>query len=435
MIEIDHDGTRSPLIRRIITSVLSVALVALVFTAGYAMGSGFSPQLLFASKGPAAAPEVQAQTGADNLTDEEFEIFWEVWDTVEDRFYYDLPDERTRVYGAINGLIESLGDEHSGFVDPESAEFMRQRLSGTFEGIGAVVETAPEGGVYILRVLDNSPADKAGLLAGDIIIEADGIDLTEKTLDEGVQLIRGPAGTPVNLTVLRQGESELLSITVIRGRIEFPTVEYEMLEGDIGYVALFDFYSLATDRTRDALRTLTRQGAKAIIFDLRGNGGGYLDQAIDVADLFLDSGIVLIQRDVDGNYIEYTSRSGDLAEDIPLVVLVDQNSASASEIVAGAIRDRERGILIGVTTFGKGSVQTLYDLSDGSILRLTTANWYTPNDLSISEAGIEPDIVIEPQSPEEIEQGAPRVDIQLEAAIEYLRGELNPGNNGQQGKD
>ncbi|GAB4469522.1 MAG: S41 family peptidase [Anaerolineae bacterium] len=435
MAEIDRSSGRSPLINRIITSMLVVILVALVFTAGYAMGSGFGPQLSFASNGPAAALEPQPQTGTGKQTDEEFEVFWEVWDTVESRFYYDLPDEQTRVYGAINGLIESLGDEHSGFVDPESADFMRERLSGTFEGIGAVVETAPEGGVYILRVLDNSPADKAGLLAGDIIIEADGVDLTEKTLDEGVQLIRGPAGTPVNLTVLRQGESELLSITVLRGRIEFPTVEYEMLEGDIGYVALFDFYSLATDRTRDALRTLTRQGAKAIIFDLRGNGGGYLNQAIDVADLFLDRGIVLIQRDVDGNYIEYTSRSGDLAEDIPLVVLVDQNSASASEIVAGAIRDRERGTLIGVTTFGKGSVQTLYDLSDGSILRLTTANWYTPNDLSISEAGIEPDIVVEPQSPEEIEQGAPRVDTQLEAAIEYLRGELNPGNNGQQGKD
>jgi len=420
------DGNRNPtslVLRRIAVSVLTVLLVGLVFLTGYVTGAGIPPQALINPYAPVGAAPVSSTD--EGVSEDDFEIFWEVWNTVESRYYYDLPSSRERVYGAINGLMESLGDEHSGFIDPAGADFMRERMSGSFEGIGAVVETAPDGGVYIIRVFSDSPAETAGVRAGDVVIAVDGTDVTGKTLDEGVQLIRGQAGTSVELTIFREGTPDLLLITVTRARIEFPTVEYRMLEGDVGYIALYDFYSLATLRTREALQDLKDQGARAIIFDLRDNGGGYLNQAVDVADLFLDQGLILIQRDVDGNERDYRSNNGDVGEELPLVVLINKNSASASEIVAGAIKDRDRGTLIGVTSFGKGSVQTLYDLSDGSVLRLTTANWFTPDDVSISENGIDPDIEVEQPLPEDGQQPHRTLeDAQLDAALRYLLNEL-----------
>ncbi len=411
----DSQGSTIP--RRFGTALLMALLVALIFGAGYVLGSGISPENLLGQYVPGAAPVTESEDD-----DVDFSVFWEVWNTVENRFYYDMPGEEIRVQGAINGLVESLGDPHTGYVTPEGAEFMRERLAGAFEGIGATVETDTEtGGVYIIRVFEDSPAEEAGILAGDVLIEADSTDLTELTLDEGIQLIRGEAGTDVVLTVYREGEQELLRITVTRGTIELPTVDSRMIDDKVGYVALFDFYSRATSSTETAIEDLIDEGAEVIIFDLRGNGGGYLVQGIDVADLFLDRGIVTIQRDVDGNYREYTTGNGELAEDIPLVVLVNENSASASEIVAGALQDRDRAILIGTQTFGKGSVQTLYDLSDGSILRITTGNWYTPNDRSISEEGITPDIIVELEAGEVITTDN---DPQLDRALDYIQEEL-----------
>ncbi|HQA69280.1 MAG TPA: S41 family peptidase, partial [Aggregatilineales bacterium] len=203
-------------------------------------------------------------------------------------------------------------------------------------------------------------------------------------------------------------------------RLQIPTVEAEMLEDDIGYVSLYQFNAIATDRLTEAVEDLLDQGAQAIILDLRDNPGGFLDQAVSVADLFLPRSLVLTERTVTGEVEEFRVSSGDLAEEVPLVVLVNQNSASAAEIVAAAIQDNGRGILIGETTFGKGSVQLIYNLSDNGQLRVTYAEWFTPNNASISENGVEPDIVVETDE-NSLDEGAG--DIQLERAIEYLQEE------------
>ncbi len=401
------------LLRNLALTLLGLMLVCLVFLSGVMVGHRLSTAGLL--NNTSILPTIPALEAEDSGPDDaDFQVFWEVWNTVEDRFYYDLPDSQTRMYGAINGMLDTLNDPYTAFITPEAARILREDFSGSFEGIGAYVEQAPEGGVYIIRVFEEGPAEEAGVRAGDIIIAADGIDLTDMTLNEALLHVRGPAGTPVVLTIVREGEPAPLEITVTRARLDVPTIESRMLEGNIGYVALFEFNATANTRLRNAVQELIDQGAQSIILDLRDNPGGYLEQSVDVADLFLDEGVVLIQRDVDGNVREYRSHNGDFAEDIPLVVLINGNSASASEIVAGAIRDQERGVLIGETSFGKGSVQLLYELSDGSELRITYANWYTPDNLSISGEGIAPDIVVEtPTEPT-------ATDPQLERAIQYL---------------
>jgi carboxyl-terminal processing protease len=401
-------------LRHIVLAALGLILASLIYVAGIVTGLGIKTvQWPSASQQP--IPPLTFDTVSSNQPqDVDFGVFWEVWNAIETRFYYDLPQEDVRMYGAIDGLLKTLDDPYTGFVTPDVARILREDNTGTFEGIGAYVEEAPEGGVHLIRVFEDSPAEKAGLLSGDVIVAVDGQDITDMILNEALLLIRGPAGTEVTLTVFREGETELLDFTAVRGEIEIPTVETKMLEGDIGYVALFEFNSRSSARLEAATEDLIKQGAKSLILDLRNNPGGFLDQSVNVADLFLAKGLVLIQRDVDGNVVEHTSRNGDPFEDIPLVVLINGNSASASEIVAGAIQDRQRGTLIGETSFGKGSVQLLFDLSDGSQLRVTYANWFTPNDNSISAQGITPDIIVEtPTEPT-------GTDIQLERAVEFL---------------
>ncbi len=403
--------------RYIARIVLGIVLLGLVFAAGVFTGIGItSAQAASAFHTPMLPAPIVAPEAGDQPEEVDFGVFWEAWNTIERRFYYELPSEEDRVRGAINGMIQTLDDPYTGYVEPDVARILREDNTGSFEGIGAYVEEAPDGGVFIVRVFEGGPADRAGLRAEDIVIAVDGQDITGNILNESLLLIRGPAGTDVTLTIIREGVEEPFDLTITRARIDIPTIESRMLEGNIGYVALFEFNSQSSQRLKDAVEALTDQGAKSLIFDLRGNPGGFLDEAVTIADLFLDDGVVLIQRDVDGNVREHTSDSGDLAEDIPLVVLINRGSASASEIVAGAIKERGRGTLIGETSFGKGSVQLLFDLSDGSQLRVTYANWYTPDDNSITGAGIEPDIFIE-TPPEPPADGS---DPQLERAVELL---------------
>ena len=396
---------------------LGMLVVSTVFMAGFLVGNtadlGVSSANRLLDTSSLRVPLLPR--GNDQPDDEvDMGVFWEVWNALEERYYYDLPDEQTRVYGAIDGLIGTLDDPHTAFVPPDVARILREDDTGMFEGIGAYVDQAPDGGVYIIRVFEDGPAEAAGLHANDVIIAVDGQDVTEKTLNESLLLIRGPAGSSVQLTVIREGVEEPLTFTLMRARLEIPTIESRMLEDNIGYVALFEFNTRASERLEDAVKDLLDQGAQSIILDLRNNPGGFLNESILVADLFLPKGTVVIQRDVEDFETVHQSRNGQLAEDVPLVVLVNEASASASEIVAGAIQDRDRGTLIGTTTFGKGSVQLQYDLSDGSQLRVTYANWFTPNDRSIQGEGITPDIVV--QNPEEPSQD----DAQLDRAIQFL---------------
>jgi carboxyl-terminal processing protease len=366
---------------------------------------------------PEPTPTPAEPTSESTLSDDEaLGVLQEVWSLVEDEFFGELPSSDERAYGAIRGMLGTLGDDYTSFSEPSIADIRRTDASGSFEGIGAMVSMTEEGILQIAQPFKDSPAEKAGLLSGDLVLAVDGVSIEGYGIYEAITLIRGPEGTEVVLTIKRADE-EPFEARIVRARLEIPTVESEMLDGNIGYVSLFEFSTPATSRLQVAIEELFDQGATALIFDLRGNPGGFLDQAVKVSDLFLDEGLVLIERRSDGQEIEFTSNGDGLAQDIPLVVLVNGGSASASEIVAGAIQDRGRAVLIGETTFGKGSVQLLHMLSDGSELRVTVARWFTPNDHAIHGEGLAPDIEML-LTPEDAESDR---DPQLERAIEYLK--------------
>ena len=349
------------------------------------------------------------------LNTEDLELLTEVWGIIDQEFDGLLPDEDEVIHSAIRGSLETLNDDFTRFIPRDVAQRSREQLDGGFEGIGAFVDLSEDGYLIITQPIAGQPADNAGLRAGDMVTHVDGLSVQGKLMEEIIMEVRGPKGTNVTLTILRGTESEPFDVTIVRDLIEYPVVESEMLEQSIAYVRLTSFNSNATGRLQEALESLLAQGPSALILDLRGNSGGFLNQSVSVADLFLDDGIVVHQRDSSGQEEAFRSDGGDLAEQIPLVVLVGPGSASASEIVAGAVQDRDRGVLIGETTFGKGSVQVPRSLSDGSELRVTIARWYTPNNVTISGRGIEPDIVVEADLESDGEE-----DAVLPRAIEFL---------------
>ncbi len=348
-----------------------------------------------------------------NPEDIDFDVFYEAWQLVEEQYDGDVPPNEDVLYSAIEGSLETLDDEFTRFIRPDVAERMRQDAAGSVEGIGAFVRENEEGQFEIVRPIPGQPAELAGLLPGDIIIGVNGESVAGVSFDEVILLVRGPRGTDVTLTVQREGEEEPLEFTITRVRFEIPTVEYEMLENNIAYLHLQEFNQTATEKTVAALEELLAQNPQALILDLRDNPGGFLNQSVAVADLFLTENVVLFERNRAGLDQTFTADDGDLAETIPLIVLVNPGSASASEIVAGALQDHGRAILIGETTFGKGSVQQVHELSDGSEIRITIARWYTPANNSIDKEGITPDIEV-PMAFDAEE------DVQLERAIEYI---------------
>lgn len=367
---------------------------------------------------PAAAEEpAEPRIAIDNLSADDIELFFEVWDIIEEDFDGDLPTEEELNFAIIDASIDTLNDDYTNFVEPEIASRMREDMNGSFEGIGAFVRENDEGLVEIVRPMDGRPADIAGLEAGDIIIEVDGENVVGQSLDEIITKVRGPRDTQVVLSVQREGEEDLVDITITRARIEIPVVESELLDDNIGYIQLTSFNAVASDRLIQATDDLIDQGATSLILDLRDNPGGFLDTAVEVADLYLPESVVLYERNNQGLNQTFRADDGDLGEDIPMVVLVNAGSASASELVAGALRDNDRAILIGEITFGKGSVQQIRNLSNGSELRVTVARWFTPGDVNISAEGLTPDIEVE--LPEDVALGSEE-DPQLQRAIEYL---------------
>src|SRR5690554_4567621 len=361
--------------------------------------------------------------------DEDFAIFWQSWDILDEEYYYGPPPKEELVRSAIQGLLRAADDPYTYYVPPTLAEFDRQQTAGEFGGIGADVMMNADGNPVVISPYSGLPADEAGLRPQDQIREVNGQSLEGMTVNEAVALLRGEIGTDVTVTVFRPSESREFTVTLTRARVELPTVDTDLID-EIGYVRLYNFNGTATNQLEDAIRDLLDQGAAALLLDLRGNPGGLLDQAIGVSDLFLGDGEVVKQRSRTGRETVYRSDDGDVAEDIPLVVLVNAGSASASEVVAGALRDRHRAVLLGETTYGKGSVQHVHTLTDQSQVHVTYALWFTPNETPIQGEGLAPDIVIE--EPEDTEPGEDPV---LEEALEYAQTELLGRENGAKQAD
>jgi len=355
----------------------------------------------FAAGAFVGAPSLMAQSGrnADLVASElpeEFAVFWQAWNIVQDRFVdQDVLDETELTYGAIEGMLGALGDQgHTTFLTPKELEYQRSDISGKFFGIGArigVRDMLP----MIVAPFDGSPADKAGVAAGDIILAVDGNDTADQSLGDIVDQIRGPEGTDVTLTMLRIDDENTtsLDITITRGEIEVPAASWGMIPGtDVGLLRLSQFSANATDNLVAAIEEAEAEGAEAFVLDLRNNPGGLLQQAIRVTSQFLADGNVLQEEDAQGRRRAYSVRRGGVATEIPLVVLINAGSASSAEILAGALQDYERATLIGDTTFGTGTVLEPFMLDDGSALMLGTKQWLTAEGRLIRKQGITPDI-------------------------------------------
>jgi len=370
--------------RDVIAIVLVVWMALAAFVAGY-MFHDYRQSF-------AAAPV----TAVD---DDQFVVFWEALDWVEQSFIGDLPDDRTVTYGAIRGALATLNDPYTYFVEPVAREQERETLRGNFGGIGANIRREEDGRLTLTPIPGN-PAEEAGIRDGDTLLAVDGLDVSDPdafTVEEIVQLIRGEKGTAVVLTVRHADSDEAVDIAIVRADILIPSVTARILPEDpaIGYIQLTRFSGESGREVSEAIARLQAAGATQLILDLRHNGGGLLDGAIAVSDHFVEGGVVLYQQSRGQAERQFEANGAAVAGNMPLVVLIDGGTASAAEIVAGALRDRERAVLIGAPTFGKGSVQLVYDLSDGSSVHVTAARWFTPARHQIDQQGLAPDILVE----------------------------------------
>ncbi|MGB3716374.1 MAG: S41 family peptidase [Candidatus Promineifilaceae bacterium] len=395
--------------------ILGVIFVAVMFMGGYAFGqSQYAP-----------IDMTGTMDAASKDTEDAFNPFWEALELIHEEFYEQPLDDDELAKGAIDGMLATLEDPNTRYLAPEQEQAAREAMEGNLEGIGAEVSSV-DGAIVIVAPYEGSPAESAGIRAGDILREADGTPLTGLDPSEAASLVRGPAGTPVLLVVERDGE--LFDVEVIRGVIKIPSVRGEIFEDGIAYVRLSRFANDTNQELADIIEELLIDDPQGIILDLRGNPGGNLTAAVDVADHFLDQGTILVEKFGNGEEIEFESDVKGNAQELPLVVLINQGSASASEVVAGAIQDRDRGVLIGDTSFGKGTVQVWKSLSNDGGIRITIARWLTPDGEWVHEEGLEPDyIVLLPEAEEEEFS-----DTQLQAAIDFILGrpvlETAPGD-------
>ncbi len=327
---------------------------------------------------------------------EDLNKLFDVWQLIEQNYYGELPADEVITEALVAAMVEQLGDQFTNYFPPEVAQRINDGFRGDFTGIGAYVDTNDDGFFYIVRPIVDTPAFRAGLEPDDIVTRVDGESIQGLVTDEVVAIVRGPIGEPVVLTIVRDGVAEPFDVTIVRDRIIVPQVELKTLaDGQIGYIRLESFNQVATQQLTEGMQSLIDSGVQSVIFDLRYNGGGLLTQAISVGDLFLPEGDFLIIRDSDGNTESFSTNDGQIAEEIPMVLLINENSASASEIIAGAFRDYDRATIIGTNSFGKGSVQTPFALDDSSEFRVTTANFFSPADIAINGVGVAPDIFID----------------------------------------
>ena len=389
------------------------------------LGAGAVNALAKASQGDeedagALEPEVRYRlpTGAPT----ELTAVWDAWVAVFEQAEakgtaHDAPK---LAQAAIRGLIDALDDEHTTYVSPDRFAIEAQAFDGRYEGIGS--EVYNRGGVFLLSPMPNSPAEAAGIRAGDALVTVEGQSVEGWTIHRLVSEVRGPAGTPIALGIRHLGSTEVVEIVVTRGRISLESASWTMLQDDIAYLRLRFFYENSDEAMEQLLREIQGQGVRGVVLDLRNNPGGLLSTSANVTALFLEEGLVVYEQGTTDDRSDWKVKKDGLARDMPIVVLVNQFSASGSEILAGALQDHDRAPLVGVRTFGKGSVNRLKGLSDGGGLYYTSERWYTPKGRLIEQEGLEPDVVV----PGPVEFGGNQADPQLNRAVDILRAQIRP---------
>jgi carboxyl-terminal processing protease len=431
-----QEEKKHSVLKKVAVGVLAVVLVLAGFGVGiYSVGKSEVVKEL-AKKEVVYAGKILGKYGqgrVDLLTqDINFDLFWNVWDVLEKQYVSkDKINEKELFYGAVSGMVDAVGDPYTVFMDPKMAEEFAESLSGTFEGIGAEIGIRDEI-LTIIAPLPDTPAQKSGLQAGDKIYAIDGESTAGISIDEAVSKIRGPKDTNVILTISRDGFDEARDITITRGTIVVKSVETLLKDGETGEVKAektkdSDTFVIKVTNFNDdtsalfnqAVEDIIKTNPKGIILDLRNNPGGYLDTAVEMASEWIEEGVIVTEEFSAENKNEFQARGRARLKDYKTIVLVNQGSASASEIVAGALQDKGKATIVGMKTFGKGSVQTLESFSDGSSVKITVAKWLTPNGNYINEQGIKPDVEID-MTAEDYEAGK---DPQMEKAIELLRGE------------
>ena len=369
-----------------IRNVRIVLVVFAVFLAGILIGSGHS----------------QKVSAVSNSTYEDLKVFTEVLGLIQ-KDYVEETNPKDLINGAIKGMLETL-DPHSAFMPPNMYKEMQEETKGRFEGLGIEI-TIKDSVLTVVSPIEGTPAYKAGILAGDQIVKIDGESTKNFTLMDSVKRLRGPRGTKVTISILREGFAKPKDFTLVREVIPVRSVRHELLEKDYGYIRISQFQEKTDDEFEKATKALKEESKgtlRGLILDLRNNPGGLLDQAVKISDRFIESGLIVsVEGRKEDQKMKFYAHPDGTLEHYPLVVLVNGGSASGAEIVAGAIQDQGRGIIVGTQTFGKGSVQTIIPLKDGSGLRLTTARYYTPNGRSIQAKGIVPDIIVKSSGPEE----------------------------------
>lgn len=411
-------------VRTILGLFIAVILLAGAFSGGFVAGhlmpanglsaiNNFLPQ----SQNPTGDQQASTPGNVQNL----FVPFWEAWNIVHHEYVDQPVDDTKLMQGAIRGMMESLGDTHTSYMDPQVYETEQSSLQGSYEGIGAIVDTTGDY-LTIVSPIQGSPADKAGVKPGDKVIAIDGQDMSGVDPEQARQKVLGPKGTQVTLTIARKDVQTPIEFTITRDAITVRSAEGKMLDNGIAYVDINQFGDKTTAELRETLDKLLAQHPKGIVLDLRNNPGGYLNTAIEVASEFIDRGVVVYEKHGDGKLDEYKALGNGRATNIPLVVLINEGSASASEILAGALQDYGRAKLVGVQSYGKGSVQNWQQLSNNQgAVRVTIAHWLTPKQRLIDHIGLAPDVYV-PLTADDHTAGR---DPQLDAAVQTLEAVIN----------
>lgn len=390
---------------------VSLVLISLVFGAGVFVGYSNRPEIdkvfTVANKTPAFT------TTAD------FNAFWKVWNTLNDKsIYANKVTDQEKVWGAIKGLAASVGDPYTVFFSPDENKLFKDEIQGSFGGIGAEIGMK-DNILTVIAPLKDTPAFNAGIKAGDKILKIDKTTTNDMTVDKAISLIRGEIGTKVTLIILRSGEQNTREVVVTRAKIDTPVVDTEARSDGIFVIKFHSFSENSDSLFRDALLKFINSNSHKLVIDLRGNPGGYLDSAVNIGSWFIDKGKVIVEESTGNGVIGKVYRSHGpriFSDTLDLVVLVDGGSASASEILAGALQQQGIGTLVGETTYGKGSVQELVGITDTTSLKVTVANWLTPNGTSISLKGLEPDVKV-PITQKDIDA---KRDTQMNKAVEIL---------------